>query len=471
VTDDFDAAINAHAGPGRRLLFKRGDTFTANATPVISATGPMIIGAFQTGANPVVEISGNGSGIQLSTPRTPFLSDVRIMDLEIDGNSGRRTNGIRFSGGINNVLLLRLDIHHIHTGLIAAPSLLDYYNTHNNPGHSLWNGISIVDSNINTMIGGTGGNGLFIGAQRYAIMGTVMTDSTGAEHIHRTPYLYKAVIAHNDLSRPAPTKGVIKMHAARFAAAPSAQSEWIVVTGNKFTSGTGAPWTVNMGPQDGQSNELTRDVIVENNWFAPHASQQVPLLIFGQSVTVRNNIFNLTGAADQRGVVVDHWGIEPIASDVHVYNNTFYSGSSGRFRPVVFRMGQGHVARNNLGYAPNSTSRTMVSGSATIAGNTSNANILVSPKFAGATPTVPANFSLTAGSYAIGRGTAVPVRSDFFGKPRSTRVFDLGAIAYSRTVQALDASGHLVDRRSRLRPARIAVMRRGEGSKHDHGDR
>ena len=429
ITSDFDNAINTNVGPGRRLLFKRGHTFTANATPTINATGPMTVGAFNTGNDPLVEISGNVSGIQLSTPQTPALSDVRIMDLEIDGNSGGTTNGVLLNGGINNVLLLRTNIHHIHTGVSGSPFLLDYFNANNNPGHALWNGLFIVDSRIANTIGGQGGNGLFLGAHRYAIMGTVMTDGTGAEHIHRTPYLYKAFIAHNEFSNPAPTKGAMKMHATKFTSAPSQQSEMIVVSNNKFTSGTNGPWTVNMGPQDDQSNELTRHVIVENNWFAPHASQQIALLIFAQSVTVRNNIFNLTGAADQRGVDVDRWGIEPTTMDVHVYNNTFYSSSSGTFLPVNFRIGSGHIAKNNLAYAPNSGSRTMVSGTGTASNNTSNANILVAPSFASATPSVPADFSLGAGSYAVNAGAAVPVFADFLGLSRSQGgAIDLGLV-------------------------------------------
>ena len=65
---------------------------------------------------------------------------------------------------------------------------------------------------------------------------------------------------------------------------------------------------------------------------------------------VRNNIFDLTGAKDQRGVDVDRRGIEPTTVDVHVYNNTLYSGATGRFRPIVFRISSGHIAKNNLGY-------------------------------------------------------------------------------------------------------------------------
>ena len=444
-TGDFDDAINTNVGTGRRLLFKRGDIFTVAAAdphPVINATGPITIGAFGAGNVPVVELSANIRGLQLSTSGTPaVLSDVRVMDLEIDGNSGASTVGVDFRGGFNNVLLLRLNIHHLKTGVSAALGQLP-------AGHELWNGISIVDSNIHNLDHTTtpfpfdnGGNGVFMGAQRYAIMGTAITDSTKGEHILRNPYLYKAYIAHNDLSNPAPTKGVIKIHAfVTGVNVPTPQSELIVLNGNKFTSGTGGDWTVNLGPQDETVNELVRDVIVENNWFAPHAGQQRALMNFAQSVTVRNNIFDLTGTLARVGVdvsvLLDPPAIVPVAPapiDVHVYNNTFYSDSGGAFSPITFRQGAGHIARNNLGYAPNSTGGTMVSvlppGTATFDNNTSDASILVSPNFTSATPSVPEDFSLGAGSYAINAGTAVPVFSDFLGLSRPLGVaFDLGFI-------------------------------------------
>jgi hypothetical protein len=177
-----------------------------------------------------------------------------------------------------------------------------------------------------------------------------------------------------------------------------------------------------------QSNEQVRNVIVERNWFAPHPSQQTALIVWAQDITVRNNIFNLTGALDHTGVAVDRRGIEPPPANVHVYNNTFYSNSVGNFLPVQFVQGAGMVAKNNLGYAPLSISPAMISGSAIIANNTTNAGILLSPGLLGLTPVVPADFDLGAASPAINAGAVVPVFSDILrrNRPMSGAV-DLGA--------------------------------------------
>ena len=346
------------------------------------------------------------------------------MDLEINGNSGAATNGVHAEGGIDQVTLLRLNIHHVHFGVQLSPFILDYYGGQ----HRLWDQFAVVDSTIRTIIGGGGGYNLYVGAQRFALMGNVLTDSTGAEHILRTPNIVKAVISHNEMSNPAPAKHTVKLQAAVFDVSPTGFTEQIVMSDNKFTGGAGVDWTVTVGPENAQSNEKVRDLVVERNWFAPHPGQGVALMLWAQDVTVRNNIFNLTGTGGGTGMAVERRGVEPPPANVHAYNNTFYSNSTGGFRPIQFAEGSGMVAKNNLGYAPLSTSRSMVSGSAIIENNTSDAGILLSPGFLSLTPLAPLEFVLGAGSPAGNAGTAVPVFSDFFRLERPQGgAIDLGA--------------------------------------------
>jgi hypothetical protein len=302
----------------------------------------------------------------------------------------------------------------VHNGVMLSPFILDFYGGQ----HRLWDQFAVVDSTIRTIVGGSGGYCLYLGAQRFALMGNVLADATGAEHILRTPQVVKAVISHNDMSNPASAKHVVKLQAAVFDVSPGAFTEQVVMSDNKFTGGAGADWTVTLGPQDDQQNEKVRHVIVERNWFAPHAGQRVALMVWAQDVTVRNNLFNLTGAVERNGIAVERRGIEPPPANVHVYNNTFYSNSTGGFRAIQFVEGGGMVAKNNLGYAPLSTSRTMVAGAATVASNTSDAGILLSPGFLGLVPLVPVDFALGASSSAINAGAPVPVFSDVLGRNR-----------------------------------------------------
>jgi PKD repeat protein len=424
ATSDFDAAINGNIASRKRILFRRGDTFVSSENASIRLNGPGLIGAFGSGAAPVVNISGNNYAIQLSSGATPGIRDWRIMDLEINGNGGSQTNGVQAEGGIDQVTLLRLNIHDVHFGVQMSPFILDFYGGQ----HRLWDQLAVVDSTIRTIIGGGGGYNLYVGAQRFALMGNLLGDSTGAEHILRTPNIVKAVISHNDMSNPAPAKHTVKLQAHVFDVSPTGFSEALVMSDNKFSGGAGVDWTVTVGPENAQSDEKVRDLVIERNWFAPHASQRIALILWAQDVTVRNNLFNLTGTLEQNGVVVERRGVEPPPANVHVYHNTFHSNSPGGFRPIGFVVGAGMEAKNNLGYAPLSTSREMISGAAIVENNTTDAGILVPPLFLAGTPVAPVDFVLGAGSPARNAGTALPVFSDFFRLERpqgSAR--DLGA--------------------------------------------
>jgi hypothetical protein len=414
---DFDAVINGQIATKKRILFKRGDTFTSSTDADIDVNGPGLIGAFGSGAAPVVSVTGNNNAIQLSSGGTPTIKDWRIMDLEIDGNSGAATNAIYAEGRIDQVTLLRLNIHHVHVGVRLSPFILEAFGGPS-AGHSLWDQIAIVDSTISTVIGGSGGNGLYVGAQRLGFMGNTVSDTTGAEHVSRWPYVYKAVMSHNNLSNPAPAKVVVKLQSWPFSTNVTNASELIVFSDNKVTTSTG--WAVVLGPQDTAQPEIIRHVIVERNWFAPNPAQQVAVYSMGESHTIRNNLFNLSGTSQANGVTV---GPFPGAShgtraNVHVYNNTFYSSTTGSFSPIAFTNGSGHTAKNNLGYAPLSTSRDMVSGSAINENNTSDAGILLSPGFVSLTPSAPADFALGAASSAINAGGVVPVFTDVLRRNR-----------------------------------------------------
>ena len=432
ASSDFGTAITDNIATHKRILFRRGNTFTSSNTAEIAVDGPGLIGAFGSGAAPVVNATGNNWVIMLSGGGTPGIKDWRVMDLEINGNSGAESIGIHAEGGIDQVTLLRLNIHHVHFGVELSPFVLDYYGGE----HRLWDEFAVVDSTIGTIIGaGDAGYGLYLAAQRFSLMGNVLQDSTQAGHILRTPNLVKAVISHNHMSNPREATHTVKLQAVVFQntkVSPTGFTEQVVMSDNKFTGGAGVDWTVTMGPQDSESDEKVRNVIVERNWFAPHADQHAALMVWAQDVTVRNNIFDVTGTAERIGMVVERRGIEPPPARVQVTNNSFYSGSGGPdFVAMAFVEGSEHVARNNLAYAPGASGPVMIypgSVGFTASHNTSDAAITTSPSFATNPPSEPAHFALTAGSNARDVGTAVPLYSDYFGNARPQGAgYDLGA--------------------------------------------
>ena len=72
----------------------------------------------------------------------------------------------------------------------------------------------------------------------------------------------------------------------------------------------------------------------------------------------------------------------------------------------------------------------MITGGSGAYGNSSDTQIKSTfPGWVSATPAVPADFGLTAGSYANNTGTSVPVWSDFFRASRpQSGVMDIGAV-------------------------------------------
>ena len=439
----FTTAINTYALTGKRVLFKRGDTFAAATSASIIKTGPGIIGAFSTGAAPIVRMTGNDIILNLSSKNTPGISDWRVMDLELDGMSKSASAGTGAPGGINQVTLLRLNIHDAGTGIAFSNYILDWWNSNGSPGHTVFDQVAIVDSTISRAIGGNGNVGVLLTGKRLSMMGSVVDDSTFAEHVIRIFYLNKGVLSNNTLSKAPSTKHVIKLHGPTWIGGStptgvlsSGYTEQVVLSDNKFV-GASNPWTVAVGPQDSGSDERLRNIIIERNWFTAGAGTQTALLVWAVSTTVRNNICDMTGAQFHQCIEVARRGIEPSPNNVQVYNNTFYSGSAGDFIGTTIGASATNISViNNLGSAPSATGPVMLSGTGA-SGLVQSNNILnnsPSALFVNATPSIPVDFNLKSlPNPARETGLAtIDVLSDFFlaNRPKSgtTGVTDIGAI-------------------------------------------
>jgi hypothetical protein len=148
--------------------------------------------------------------------------------------------------------------------------------------------------------------------------------------------------------------------------------------------------------------------------------------------TIRNNICDLTTVNGATCVGVDQWGITPAPSNVRVYNNTFYSTSSGIYvTGVEIGTASNTTVQNNLGSAPNASGPVMIIGSGIGLVESNNLwNNTPSSLFVSATPSLPADFRLTGlPNPARDSGlSSVPVLSDFFRttRPQSSAI-DIGA--------------------------------------------
>jgi hypothetical protein len=463
---DFAAAINTFRGTGKRLLFRRGETWTSAAPAIINVTGPGTIGAFgsalarpkvlNTGAPPNVLVIGSAS--------TPNITDWRAMDLEIDGAGnplGIDTAAVAGGGGAHQITLLRLNAHDLKFGANFAFTLLDFFNSGGSPGHTLWDQLAIVDTNISNLNDGSvpptfnGGNGMFLSASRLMLLGNSVSNSTSAEHNVRIQFANFGVIQNNNFAFPNVTKALLTLRSHVFGAVSvtgGGFTEKVVISDNLFQSGLDAT-PITIGPSNNSSDHRVRDVIFERNLSKAGAATQNALTVQADEVTVRNNILIMTGAAAYNCMVFERNGIEPAHSQIRIYHNTCFSNDSGvgapppTLRVVFLRPDVSNVTIvNNLGFAPNmitspvfltNTGATSVTGGSGTFGNSSDFQIKnTDPGFVNASGTfgTATDFLLSPG-YARDGGltfptdpTGAPVFSDFFRITRpSGSATDAGA--------------------------------------------
>lgn len=444
---NFASAISSYAKTGKRVLFKHDDTFTGSSTATIAANGPGTIGMYGSGAKPKVQ-SAATSIITLGATSTVTMQDWRIMDLEIDGQSTKARSGFAVGGNADQVTLLRLNVHDIGDGILLSGPVVEYAKKYNSYNGHMFEQFTLVDSTFNRFLNNYG---LFLYANKLAVLGNSVNDSSAAQHITRVPHSAKGVISNNTLSNPALTKQVFTLRSVAYSdinCASSAEcipnllpfgtyaalTSQTVVSGNHFIGGlSNQPVTIGPSNPD-QWDQRFQDIIFERNLYTGASSECCwPMLnIQAQEVTVRNELINMTGAGQHRGIQVNNAGAVAIASDnVRIYNNTIFSNDSSDF--TAFRVDSGTTnisVVNNLAYSPNVSGSFFGSGynyATKVSNNTTSTN--TSPLMAVVPPLIPSHFKVTAGSYAIGTGGMVPVLSDFFSVPKTT-TRDIGAVIH-----------------------------------------
>ena len=176
VIDDIFPYISA----GRRILFKRGESWTTSTVIQINNSDVFTIGAYGSGTNPdsrgifsnapIINVGGGaGDGLFLSTNQ----NDSRIMDLNII-DAGTRATCIDGITGLTNHLYFRNKI----TGFNTAVNI-GYWAT---GGHD---SLSFVDNDVS----GSYGNILYVGSERLAILGNSLRD-TDDSHVCRVWQAY-----------------------------------------------------------------------------------------------------------------------------------------------------------------------------------------------------------------------------------------------------------------------------------------
>jgi hypothetical protein len=390
TSSDFNGALGSEVRTGQRVLFRRGDNFTAAGKTARSLAGPVTIGAYGSGPRPVIRRSNaKGATIELSSPKA-HLSDWRIMDLEFHGNLQEEVV-VSGRSRMEDVLIQRLKIVDFATALFFFGSILQF------DGLQPHSGVFFVENDAHRS-----GRPAIAGAYPFtlmgkhsALLGNTSTNVGSPTHIFRSDGMMDSVIQHNDLRDPEPSRLCIKLHAPGWHKGYG-YTEDVIISSNFLRQGKTTAITA--GPQNVTSDERLRRILVERNHFTFGGSslKRTGVEIAADDSTVRNNLFDLSGdGKGGRCVWLRHFGAEPIHSGNEVLHNTCYDSDSTSSNKLVLMAGPGRAV-GNLMVAPNIDTPTAGTNRSVL----DNVTLTKSP-FVTAPPLNRGDFLLKAGSSAI----------------------------------------------------------------------
>jgi len=411
-SSDFDAAISSCMGATKRCLFKRGDTFASSTTANITSAGPNYVGAYGSGAKPVIT-STNVAGVVSVT--NAAVNDLRIADLDIRGSGSSDTGKCAsYGASASNITMLRVECSGIGGLTLSAGS---------SPANwAICTGCILQDS--------VSPSGLYFVGFSSALIGNSFGPARASdEHSTRIQRCQKCAISNNTMNETTDST----KHSLTLRADPQTTTTedtfYTIVSNNRIIGSTGQVLPVTVSPSADSEDARMYDVIIEGNWLTSSYSGAGSLALMnvksGTRMTVRNNLFDLgtggTGTKDALWIIKPHDAVYPVPTDVVVNNNTMYSGG-GAIQMTGITFDAENVtatAKNNLCYFPTATGTVRClldqATGTTASGNSSDAETTgTSPAFDGPL-TEPKGFRISKSSYAATGGTATfPASNDDF---------------------------------------------------------
>jgi hypothetical protein len=432
----FDTQVNAHTGPGTRLLFNRGEVFTCTGGINKGGAGPVTIGAYGSGALPVVN-SGFDTFACLNIYGSN-TADWRIMDLQFNANGHVNTVCLAANNSFtkSQITLLRVTCNGIAgTHDFQQGILFD------GPLGKKADQIALVDSTFNHIAG----EATFIVAQRYFEAGNYFNGGccspTGGGIINQSRHMgvQKGIISNNtfaNLAASGPNFGAALTVRTNGLGAPDLTPGGETIVADNYVDAGNNFYSMSFTQSSPADNQMT-DVIIERN-FIKMARPNGGIALDSESIgiaTIRNNFILLGGSNESTGIRVAR-SANPAgkATNNVIYNNSIY-GSAGNRSSTCISLQDGSIVsaivRNNACYAPGSGGAVLLSdgGTATVASNnSSNAQVRSTPPTGWSLPPATYKDLKPAAGYLVGRGATVPVYSDIFLTPRMPP-YDLGAVA------------------------------------------
>ncbi len=414
-TNDFAYALS-FAGSGKRLLFKRGNTFLSSRTFYFNRSGPGILGAFGTGkgkdergiyANDPVIFAPDGNERKVLVFQS---SDWRVVNLNFQTPAGSKIwSAVDADRHIERLTLLRVTTDHFHVPVGFADDIIQMRKD------KPFDQITIADCHLqNSRI-----NTVYMGGENVAVLGNFL-DKSPHSHIFRLSYGKKVVFAHNTFLLSSWNRHLLKIHSRPFPTY-GVYTEKVLITDNIFYCNS--QWPVALGPQDRLHDERVRDVILQKNLFVVRENSQIVLRSAAGDVTFRNNVIvdQMKNGYEFFPVLIARTKIEPEPWGIEIYHNTYYSSGWPHSHVGLVQMENCRdrpIIENNILYssAKNAGKFRFVDLRDPKLEYTASGNLLgKDPLFADPSKL---DFSLKAGSPAVNAGVSVPVMDDFRGESR-----------------------------------------------------
>lgn len=449
TASSFNTALSGSRS-GKRVLFKCGDTFTGDNYSLAGVKAR--VGAY-----------GGCQGTQTNRPifSDPLTNDaidiagasgdVVISDIDFHGN-GTANGAIGEPQGDFLKIGYQITLYNLNaTGTSGAFSYAQGAQW-GLIGTSMQNMIAHIGVFLNYSENNPPYSGNTINNLDYAaIMGNLLngtgnTVTGNGQEVLRISACRLCAITNNTIENANAIGGVIKLHNGNsyhsFPTWGGAYTELIEISDNSF-GGTSGGVPIDIDPQNNNDDERLRLIVFERNLITNAGCCQggFQMSLAAVNSTVRDNAFLINSTASplvyaQESFRFGQLGIEPVASNDEVYNNTFEAPVSRDNGQICIGMdGLGMSAppvnsfvRNNLCHFPSGTHSVVLNTGTgnTVSNNT--ASPTASPAFTDASGTfgVISDFKPTANYTG---GTTVPVVYDALGIAWSP-TWDFGAVKH-----------------------------------------
>ena len=260
-TVDLPATISANCNAAtKRCLLKRGDSFTATSAVTISSAGAITLGAYGTGAKPIITASANINAILLNNAA---INDLRLMDLDVRTQSTGLGVSVSVSATMTRVTMLRVTLGPNAQGSIVVGGTVTMTESVVQD--------SILGPNQDTGPGGVTLFGRFVSS---AILGNSIGPSEG-QHVIRFVKFQKSVFANNTAGDAPLNETVLTIRAVEHVTADD-DSYYFIVSDNDLFTGDRTNALLAVEPVNATANDWFYDYIIERNWLRFGAFNRPP---------------------------------------------------------------------------------------------------------------------------------------------------------------------------------------------------